>query len=83
MEQVPPDSFFSVSQMVNHKGAGGQYQTVASATTSSKKSNNKRGGGGTSSTTNAVGSSSISSSGNRYQKQPRLDHSNNKPEQTV
>ena len=82
MEQVPPDSFFSVSQMVNHKGAGGQYQTVASAT-SSKKSNNKRGGGGVASTT-TVGSSSISSTGNgnRYQKQPRIDHTNNKIEQT-
>ena len=59
MDQVPPDSFFSVSQMVNPKA--GQYQTVASASavTSSKKSNNKRGGGGTSSTTNALGSDEL------------------------
>lgn len=79
MDQVPPDSFFSVSQMVNPKGAGSQYQTVA---TSSKKSNNKRGAGSGASTT---GSSSVSTSGtgnNRYQKQPRIDHTNNKIEQT-
>ena len=85
MDQVPPDSFFSVSQMVNPKGPGGQYQTVASGATSSKKSNNKRGGGGSGTSTTA-GSSSISSSGNgnsnRYQKQPRIDHTNNKIEQT-
>ena len=82
MDQVPPDSFFSVSQMVNPKGPGGQYQTVASGATLSKKSNNKRGAGSGASTT---GSSSVSTSGtgnNRYQKQPRIDHTNNKIEQT-
>ena len=64
---APPgvDTFFSVSQMVNHKSSGPQFSMASS---SSKKAS-KRSAPSTSLTSNLS-----SSSGSRYQKQPRSEN---------